>query len=264
MSSEVSAIIEQKDISSNQQNEHKQQKGLSSTEISTFGTIFNFITELNNEFGDKQHSLLLFNHFIKKVNLSHVTTVRNIIDIFKTFCIENRSCIQNKDTKLQLTEIRLSEKVYIDMKNVFQISDEETTGVIWSHILAISLQLDPSGRVKELLRQNLNENNTNESNFLTDIISKVEDHIDPNDDNPMNTVNSILKSGVFGDLMSSMSQGLSDGSLDIGKLLGAVQNVTQGFPGASQLGGGNGQLDPLQMLNSVMSGMNQHSSGTQK
>lgn len=251
--SETSAIIETNHTS---ESSEVKTKGLSSHEISTFGTIFNFITELNNEFGDKQHSLLLFNHFIKKVNLSHVKTVRNIIDVFKTFCVENRKCIQDKDTKLELTEIRLSEKVFIDMKDIFNHSDGDTTNIIWSHVMAISVQLDPSGRVKELLRQNLNENNSNESNFLSDIISKVENHIDPNDDNPMNTVNSILKSGVFGDLMSSMSQGLSDGSLDIGKLLGAVQDVTQGLPGVTNPNGS--QIDPLQMLNTVMNGMNQN------
>lgn len=246
--SEVSAIIEQKQV-------EQESKGnsLNSTEISTFGTIFNFISELNNVYGEEQHSLLLFNHFIKKVNLSHVTTVRNIIQVFKDFCLTNKQCIQDKNEQLENPVIKLSDKVYIDMKDIFDRSDKDTNPVIWNHILAISLQVDPSGRIKDILRKNLNQHGTKESNFLTKIIDQVEDHIDPNDENPMNAVNSILKSGIFGDLMSSMSQGLSDGSLDIGKLLGAVQDVTSGMSGSDNTGG---QIDPLKMLTTMMSGMN--------
>ena len=110
---------------------------------------------------------------------------------------------------------------------------------------------------KEILKENLQAGKTGgtETNFLTDIIDKVEAHVDPNA-NPMEAVSSIMQSGVFTDLIGGMNQGLSDGSLDIGKLMGAVQGMV------GQLSNqGDGNNDPqaanaMNMISSMMGNMN--------
>jgi hypothetical protein len=41
----------------------------------------------------------------------------------------------------------------------------------------------------------------------------------------MEMVSGLMQSGVFNDLISGMQGGLSDGSLDMGKLMGSVQGM---------------------------------------
>ena len=46
-----------------------------------------------------------------------------------------------------------------------------------------------------------------------------------NTSNPMDTINNLMQSGVFNELISGMQTGLSDGSLDMSKLMGSVQGM---------------------------------------
>ena len=53
--------------------------------------------------------------------------------------------------------------------------------------------------------------------FLTNIIEKVEQNVSPND-NPMEAISSIMKSGIFQELITGMGSGLQNGTLDLNKL----------------------------------------------
>ena len=165
-----------------------------------------------------------------------------------------------KVTNITQTKILYSQRVFIDIVDIFNIADADTTKVIWQHLLCISALVDPAGKAKEVLKENLasGKTGTGEANFLTDIINKVEKHVDPNA-NPMEAVSSIMKSGIFTELIGGMNQGLSDGSLDIVKLMGAVQGMV------GQLGektGGDPQADgAMQMLSGMMSGVGKGGGG---
>ena len=156
--------------------------------------------------------------------------------------------------------IQYSERVYIDIKSILKLSDEQTCDAIWNHLLTISAFVDPAGNAKEILKANLkstNGDNINENMFLENIISQVEKSIPPNgsgDADPMKMISSIMQSGVFTDLIGGMNQGLSNGSLDIGKLMGTVQGLIGGMnniPG----GDGGGENPMMNMMNMMMSGM---------
>ena len=67
---------------------------------------------------------------------------------------------------------------------------------------------------------------TNETNFLKDMINKVEDSIDGgNVNNPMEAITKMMTSGVFGELVGNMTNGLQSGDLNIGNLLGSVNDM---------------------------------------
>jgi hypothetical protein len=154
--------------------------------------------------------------------------------------------------KLTMTKISYSQRVFIDIGEIFNLSDRETSKVIWDHLLCISAIVDPAGKAREILKENLDTGKAGgeETNFLTEIIDKVEKHIDP-DANPMEAVSSIMKSGIFTDLIGGMNKGLSDGSLDLGKLMGAVQGMV------GQLGektGGDPQAESTMNMISTMMG----------
>ena len=188
-----------------------------------FKAITTFTNELNENFGSTSHSLKLYERLISKTGLSHDKAIKKHLDVFRTFCIDNRDGILSNDIKKFITlKVEYSPKVYIDFIAIFNIADKETSEIIWKHLLTISALLDPSGNAKEILKKN--KENTTESDFLTDIINKVENHVKP-DSNPMEAVSTILSSGVFNDLISGMNSGLNEGTLDLGKLMGTVQTM---------------------------------------
>ena len=233
----------------------------SDTSLVCFKAISNFTLELVELFSKQQRSLKLYGRLINKTTIVHDKSIKKHIDAFRSFCITNRDAIMNKSVdKLNMNKISYSQRVFIDMVEIFKLSDKETSKVIWEHLLCISAIVDPSGKAREVLKENLasGKAGNGETNFLTDIIDKVEQHVDP-DANPMEAVSSIMKSGIFTDLIGGMNKGLSDGSLDLGKLMGAVQGMV------GQLGektGGDPQADgALNMITSMMGGLNGNGNG---
>jgi len=233
----------------------------SNTSLICFKAISNFTTELGETFSRQHRPLKLYKRLINQTTIADEKPIQNHIDAFRKFCIDNRDGIAKKDSKsFTNPKISYSNRVYIDMSEIFKLADKETTPVIWQHLLCISAIVDPAGKAKEILKENLQSGKTGgtETNFLTDIIDKVEAHVDPNA-NPMEAVSSIMQSGVFTDLIGGMNEGLSDGSLDIGKLMGAVQGMVGQLGGD---GGGDPQAaNAMNMISSMMGNMGNNQGG---
>jgi hypothetical protein len=114
------------------------------------------------------------------------------------------------------------------VSSVLKHSDKETSVIIWKHLLTIWGLIDPLSQAKNTLKEMSVESDNKESNFLNSIIEKVESSVDPekmNGSNPMETINNLMQSGVFNELITGMQSGLSDGSLDMNKLMGSVQGM---------------------------------------
>ena len=228
----------------------------------SFKAISSFTTELGNLFSKQQRSLKLYCRLINKTTVVHDTSIKKHIDAFKTFCVTNREAIVTKSSnKIVMNKISYSQRVFIDMNDIFKLSDKDTSNIIWEHLLCISALVDPGGKAKELLKKNMESGKAGEleTTFLTDIINKVEQHVDPNA-NPMEAVSSIMKSGIFTDLIGGMNSGLSNGSLDLGKLMSAVQGMVGQLnePGDK----GDNQTDnTLNMITSLMGNMGNLSAG---
>jgi hypothetical protein len=237
---------------------------ISSTDYNliAFKAITSFTKELTENFGSNKenHSLKLYDRLISKTPVSSEKAIKKHIDVFRNFCILNRDALTAKDVKkLTTTRVEYSPKVYIDFNNIFKAADRETTGVIWKHLLTISAILDPAGKAKEILKQNKDDV---ESDFLTDIINKVEEHVKP-DSNPMEAVSSIMSSGVFTELISGMNNGIQNGSLDLGKLMGTVQKmVTTLTPnGGAGAGAGFDGEAGMDIIKTMMANMGSNGGG---
>lgn len=227
-----------------------------------FKAISNFIKELASLYSKQQRSLKLYSRLINKTTLTHDNSIKKHNDAFKNFCISNRNAIITKKVeKIEQSKISYSQRVFIDIVDIFKLADSDTSEIIWQHLLCISAIVDPLGKAKEVLKENLSRvtEDTSELHFITDIINKVEKHVDP-DANPMEAVSSILKSGIFTDLIGGMNQGLSDGSLDIGKLMGAVQGMVGQL--GEKTGGDPNTDDAMKMLSTMMGSMSGGSGGT--
>lgn len=228
---------------------------MSDYSILAFKHINNFVTELHELFGETNHSLKLYKRLLDKTTINHTIAINKHVEAFKLFCVENRNSILNKNvSELKVNCVIYSDKVYIDFSSIFRSADKETTNIILKHLLNISAFLDPTGKAKEMLKNSVKGK---ETDFLNDILSKVENNITPDmASNPMSAVSSILSSGVFNDLLSNMNNGVKDGSLDLGKLVGTVQNLVSTLSPSSQQSsennlGATGGLDIAGILSSL-------------
>lgn len=197
---------------------------INDTSLLIFKAIASFVHDLNEIYGEKYKPLLLYSHLLEKTGVIHEEPIKKHIQIFQTFLIENdEAIVQKNETKFKTTMIHYSEKVFLDMKEVFQIAgtDKKT---IWQHLLTLSALLNPSSKAKDILRKE-KENQEPEEDFLSSLVEKVGQHIDPTSTNPMDSMNNLVSSGVFGELMNNMDKGISNGTLDMGKMVGSLQTM---------------------------------------
>ena len=110
---------------------------------------------------------------------------------------------------------------------------------IWNHLMTISAIVDPEAKMKEVLTEkakigqksendtviSLNSDGSAEDDFIQNIMTKVETSVDPNSTDPSAALGQILTGGLMTDMMSSMTQGMQDGSLDLGKMMGSLQKM---------------------------------------
>lgn len=227
---------------------------MTDTSLITFKAISNFTNCLEEVFGEEHRFLKLYAHLINKTQIAHEKPILKHIEAFRLFCVSNRDAIEQKNYKnFEMNNITYSDRVYIDMKIIFASADQETASIIWKHLLTISALVDPTGKAKQLLKESTKTGkNGSEANFLTDIIEKVEQNVDPNA-NPMEAVTSIMQSGVFQELVTGMGEGLQNGDLDLSKLMGTVQNMVGNLN--EDPNSNNGTNDAMNMMNTMMANM---------
>jgi len=222
-----------------------------------FKAICNFINDLESVYGNKHKPLRLYKRLVNHTQISHDNIIRKHIGLFNQFCVANQEALsEQKREKLVQTRVEYSERVYVDIGFILGMADAETAPVIWKHLLTISAIVDPTGRAKEILKKSVQEGKSGkeETDFLTNIISKVEKNVKPNS-NPMEAVTSIMQSGLFTEMMSDMNSK----KFDLGKLLGAVQGMVSTL--GNQVGDDPEAKQAMGMLNNVTSMMGNMGSG---
>jgi hypothetical protein len=223
---------------------------LSDIEQSTFKTIATFVSDLSEIFAASYHELALYNRLLQKTTLSHEVGVRKNINAFKTFCVNNRKPIISRNYKDVVGKIIYSDKVFIDIKDIMINADAETRKIIWLHLIKICAFVDPSTKAREILKENV----SNESTFIDEIMTKVEQNIDlDNTTNPLEAVTSIMNSGVLNDLMMGMNNKLQDGSIDLSKLMGTVETLCSSIkPADGGAGGGINGSEIFKMIQKIV------------
>lgn len=179
-----------------------------------FQAILDFIKDLKNNFSTN-HKINLYERLITNTPLDKIN---KHIDIFKNFCIPNKDNILNKDyNNFDPDIIYFSNNVYLNIKEIFKESDDLTKDIIWKHLLYIYYRIDPTTQVKDILKNNKN----NESEFIESLINNLESNIDFKNNNPLEAIKSFVNSDIFTDLINKMK----DGNLDIVKLMNLVQTL---------------------------------------
>jgi hypothetical protein len=232
---------------------------MDNTSVLIFKAITGFISELNEEFGTKHKSIALYNRLLEKTGIVHIGPVNKHIECFRVFFTKNQKGIEEQKSELFTeSKISYSDRVFIDISTILRQSSKENSKVIWQHLLTIWGLIDPTSQARRLLHDmhNSSEDNkdgTNEEDFLTNIISKVEQTVSKekiDSENPMGAISTLMQSGVMSDLVNGMQKGLSDGSLNVGKLMMSVQTMIgkMGSNGQGGMQGMQGMPDISQMM----------------
>lgn len=202
---------------------------MDNTSILIFRAITGFISDLNQEFGANHKSIALYNRLLEKTGIVNIGPINKHIDSFRKFFNANKAAMEEKNpSKFTENRISYSDRVFVDVQQILSQCDKENSKVIWKHLLTIWGLIDPTSQAKKVLQEYAKNSENKEAEFLTNIIDKVEKTVGSGDidaSNPMAAVSSLMSSGVFNDLIMGMQSGLSNGSLDIGKLMGTVQGM---------------------------------------
>lgn len=228
--------------------------------LNIFKHIVDFINELSDLCGNRFKSVFLYKRVIKSTTFSHEIAIKRNIDLFRSFCTENRDAIQTTDEKLiKNPVISYSDRVFLNFKEIFGFADEDSKKSIWQHILVLSAFLDPLGNAKKVLKDmaSKKEDGSNEEKFLTNILEKIESSVDPSkDSNPTAAISTMLQNGTFNTILSSVQNGFESGTLDITRLMGAMQGMMTKIGGdgamAGAMGGMGNPLDMLKMLGPML------------
>jgi hypothetical protein len=190
-----------------------------------FKSISDFVKTLTECFGDDFINLQLYNRLIEKTTLVHKDAITKHVSIFKTFCEVNEDAIVEKDiSKLKEPIVRYSEKVFVNIEEVFNKGDGDSQSIIWKHLLFLSAYFNKDISLKGMIGDNKESKGT-EFDFIQNMMSKVESNLDDNVSNPMDAISSMMSNGVFGELVNNMTSGLQNGELNIGSLMGTVNEM---------------------------------------
>lgn len=201
---------------------------LNDSSVLMFKAISSFIHDLNEIYGKSQKSLCLYAALIEKTGLVHEEPIKKHIKCFHDFVVENDEGIINKDIEMFNTHIiRYSEKVFIDLKDIFKLAEKNVSDIqeIWKHLLTLSALMNPVSQAKKVLQTDQEKEQNTEDNFLSGLIDKIGKHVDPSSSNPMESMSSLMSSGVFNEIMTSMNDGINDGKLDMQSMVGGLQKM---------------------------------------
>jgi hypothetical protein len=243
----------------------KNSKMITEHAFRSFTKIADFVSQLKDVVcvnDSTYHEVALYNHLLTKTKLSHKQAIQRHIELFSEFCTRNQDALINKDSRrIVYRKIIYSEKVFIDLYDILNnpSTDGETVSAIWNHLLVIQATIDPTSEARAIL-QNLKQSSSSEGQFLDGFLSKIEGSIDKEkmQGDPLSAATSILQSGVLNDLVGSIDQGVKSGNLDLGKLVGTVQQMLGGLTSQGGGGGSGGGLDIgslMGMMGGMMGGM---------
>lgn len=190
-----------------------------------FSHILEFVCDLADLYGKQQHSLMLYKHLLDKTKITHKDAIRKHIHSFRDFLKKNKDAILEKKVELlKENDIVYSQKVKIQMDEIFKLADDDSKKAIWAHLLVLYNDYEPNNETLSLLKQTLKPTEK-EENFIATIVEKIEKNIDPNTDDPMTAIMSLMNSGVINEVITTINTGFQDGTIDMNRIMGNVKET---------------------------------------
>tara|TARA_X000000950_G_scaffold283485_1_gene384407 strand:+ start:2680 stop:3360 length:681 start_codon:yes stop_codon:yes gene_type:complete len=210
---------------------------LTDDDIQKFKVIVNFISDLHEIFGETNDSIEMYNILLEKTGLTNYNAIRKNITIFHEFLEENKNEIEKKDLENITGSIKYSDNIILNIKNILQSTDNDNRNEIWNHLSVLYSVIfnNNSNIITTNTTTNTNTNTTTNTNTnitpsggdaFTNIVSKISNNVqNETSDDPGQIMQNMMQNGVFNELVNEMNESISNGDLDIGKMLGSLQNM---------------------------------------
>ncbi len=217
------------------------------TENITFRAIKDFTDVLWNKFGSKDYSksypIDLYHRLINKVTEGGLSGgVDRYISGFKLFFNEYGDYLSSTENLSNIpngTQIKYSDRVYIEINKFIYKSTGQEKEIIRQHLTIINAAINPtekslsickknvtpSGKVnvEEVLNQMGLSIHEKEGEFVAKIIEKVSASMEGSDaKDPSTIITGLLTSGVLTDMIGGITGGAG---MDLSKLLGCLQRA---------------------------------------
>lgn len=199
-----------------------------------FSKALAFISELNNAFSKKYPSISLYYKMLKKTPIGNSKGIQKQNEYIISYLKENEDGIREKNvSKMKDTVIQPHPSVYLTITAYLKEADKTTRGIIFSHLQLLSYLANPNEEWKTTIQKSASsESSGKEGAFLDKFIGKIESQFEGKEFNdPMSAAMSMMQSGLFTDIMQSMSEGVQNGELDPKALLSTVQTSLTSLTG---------------------------------
>lgn len=204
--------------------------------MSIFSAISDFICCLAEKYADtgKFHELELYQVLVENTRIIHKEQINNHISLFREYFQKNIECILEKDlTKLDNSNIQYSEKVYINLKSIVDVSTEEDKKIIVEHMMVLGALLCPDEeRVLDIIRKAKTSSSSSSSsssgaNLFETIFQQVNDTIANSDEeNPMALLGNLLKSDFMNNIVNSVGANLENNNNNDLDMSNMIESLT--------------------------------------
>jgi len=211
----------------------------------SFTVILEFVKDLWGIFGHSKTTTPLARYHSQLLKIKAAGDQEKAelcINGFRDFFQEYRRFLINSEELVKIpdnTIISYSKRIYLEIKRIIDQAGEINKEKIRQHLLVISKVIDDVEVVsptaaesgaddfssKILEKAGLNDG-SKEGEFVANIMQKtrsVMENIDTKD--PSAAVMGLLSGGIVTDVMSGLQAGISDGSMDMNKLMGSMQGI---------------------------------------
>ena len=206
-----------------------------------------FVSELSGIHGNKLYSLSLYHRLLSKTDPTHSRAIDKHMSAFSDYFKENSDAIlEKKVDKLNDKNIKYSDKVNLNIKQILTASDKDTCAIIWKHLLYLQFLLSPSTKLKEILSVP-EEKKVTGKDFLAGLMAKIGGSIDVNASsaNPLGAIQTLLSSGVLSEIIGDLSKSMENGTIDMPTMLSSLMGMMGN--------GGGGNTDMMKMMTQMMS-----------
>ena len=201
--------------------------------IKQFTTIVTFVKELWSVYTTKSGPFPLYNRLIDHVKFTDTNAMKKFIEGFVAFFENNDVSVFSGDLKTipPGTEIIYTPgKIYIPIQAFIHKGTPDIKETIRQHLMAIAAVINP-GKLKELdekakalAKTNGVDLTTVEGRFIDSIMQKANTSMESVDaNNPAAATFALLQSGILGDMIGGIQQGVESGEMDLPALMGMMQ-----------------------------------------
>jgi len=199
-----------------------------------FTVIVAFVDDLHGVFGNGKTPLDLYHRLTDHIKARDIKAISRIVRPFEDFVVEYRDLITSgeisKIPRNTVISYENSDRVYIEIQKFIYKGDVNVKSSIHRHLLAISAVLTPDEKILQEFENKMSED-TPEAQMINSVIEKI-GAIEPSGQDPMGMITQVLSGGLVQDLFTTMQEGVGSGEMDIGKLMGTLQNTIGALQGS--------------------------------